>query len=216
MVLPQTIIVLIVLTLVKQQHYSQVFGSWYDIDMSQIVTLLLVALSVGLGNFAAAVAIGLGGVDKSTRLRIAIVFGVFETGMPIIGLLLGQQVASELGDKAHIIGGVLLALTGCFLVYGALKKTDDTKVQQASDGLGKLLLAALSLSIDNLIIGFGLGTRHEPLLLAVFIIGSTSVALALIGLELGSRLSRKFEEYSELLGGLILISVGIAVGLKLI
>ena len=43
--------------------------------------LLLVAASLGLSNFAAAIAIGVSGVAARTRLRVGIVFGLFEAGM---------------------------------------------------------------------------------------------------------------------------------------
>ena len=168
--------------------------------MSGIITLLLVGLSVGLGNFAASIAIGLGGVSKSLRVRIALVFGLFETGMPIIGLVIGHRVAHELGGNANIIGGVLLGLAGIYLIFSSLRKTDENKVAQASHGWGKLLIAGLSLSIDNLIIGFGLGARHQSLLLAAVVIGATSVCL----------------EYSELVSGLILVFVGVMIGLKIL
>ncbi len=184
--------------------------------MNEIITLILVGLSVGLGNFAASIAIGLGGVSRSLRLRIALVFGLFETGMPIIGLLVGHRVAHELGGSANIIGGALLGLAGIYLAVNSLRKTDEKEVDEASRGWGKLLIAGVSLSIDNLIIGFGLGTRHQSLLLAVVVIGATSVCLALLGLELGNRLSSKVEEYSELLSGLILVLVGILIGLKIL
>jgi putative Mn2+ efflux pump MntP len=181
-----------------------------------VLTLLLVGLSVGLGNFAASVAIGLGGVNRSLRLRIAIIFGLFETGMPIIGLLIGQKIAHYLGGHANFIGGSMLGLTGIYLMVNSLKRTDDKKVSQAINGWMKLLLAGLSLSIDNLIVGFGLGTHHQSILLAAIIIGATSVCLALLGLELGNSLNRKVEEYSELLSGLILISVGVLIGLQIL
>ena len=184
--------------------------------MKTILTLLLVGLSVGLGNFAASVAIGLGGVNKTLRLRIALIFGLFETGMPIIGLVIGQKIAHDFGGHANLIGGFLLGLTGIYLVVSSLRKTDDKKVSQASLSWGKLLIAGLSLSIDNLIIGFGLGSHDQPLLLAAIIIGTTSVCLALLGLEIGNRLNRKVEEYSEILSGLILIFVGILIGLKIL
>ena len=179
--------------------------------MKTLLTLMLVGLSVGLGNFAASVAIGLGGVTKELRLRIAIIFGLFETVMPIIGLIIGQNIAHKLGGNANVIGGVLLCITGLYFVIGGLRKTDDKKVNQATNGWGKLLFAGLSLSIDNLIIGFGLGTHHQPLLLAAVIIGATSVGLALLGLEIGGRLSHKVEEYAEVLSGLILIAVGLLI-----
>jgi len=184
--------------------------------VAAIITLLLVGLSVGLGNFAASVAIGLGGVNKSLRLRIALVFGLFETGMPIIGLIIGQKVASELGRNANIIGGLLLGATGIYLIVSSLKQTDDNKVSQASQGWSKLLIAGLSLSVDNLIIGFGLGTHHQSLLLSALVIGVTSVCLSLLGLEIGNKLNSKIEEYSELFSGVILILVGVLIGLKIL
>ena len=148
--------------------------------MNNLIALILIALSVGLSNFAASIAIGIGGVTNTMRLRIAVVFGLFETGMPIIGLFIGQNVASKLGGHANLIGGALLVLTGCYVIYGEIKDKDDKKVKIATNSWGKLLLAGLSLSIDNLIIGFSLGTYHESLILSVLVIGFTSVTLALI------------------------------------
>ena len=50
-----------------------------------MLALLLVAVSVGLSNLAAAIGIGFGGVTARTRVRVALVFGAFEAGMPIVG-----------------------------------------------------------------------------------------------------------------------------------
>ncbi len=184
--------------------------------MKEVVTLLLVGLSVGLGNFAASVAIGLGGVTKKLRIRIAIVFGIFETGMPIIGLLIGQRIAHDLGGKANIIGGLLLGLTGIYLIISSLRKSDDKDVVNASKGWAKLIFTGLALSIDNLIIGFGLGTHNQPILLSAIVIGTISIGLALIGLELGNKLNSKVGSYSEILSGVILIFVGLLIALKVL
>ena len=50
-----------------------------------MLALLLVAASLGLSNFAAAIAIAVSGVDARTRLRVGIVFGLFKAGMPLLG-----------------------------------------------------------------------------------------------------------------------------------
>jgi putative Mn2+ efflux pump MntP len=184
--------------------------------MGNIFTLLLVGLSVGLSNFAASIAIGLGGVNQLIRFRIAIVFGLFETIMPIVGLLIGQQFVTRFGGHANIIGGVLLSLAGLYLLVNTLRNTTRVKAKVSSYGVSKLLVAGFSLSIDNLIVGFGLGTRHQSLWLSVIVIGITSVTLALLGLELGNRLGTKIEAYSETISGLILILVGIGIALKLL
>jgi putative Mn2+ efflux pump MntP len=79
-----------------------------------MLTVALAALAVGLSNFAASVAIGLAGVDRRVRLRVAAVFGVFEAGMPLIGLLLGHNLAQTLGRTSRYTGGALLVATGCW------------------------------------------------------------------------------------------------------
>jgi putative Mn2+ efflux pump MntP len=185
--------------------------------MAKILTLLLLGLSVGLGNFAASVAIGLSGVDKGLRTRIAIVFGLFETGMPIIGLLLGHQIANSLGGHANLIGSLLLVAAGIYVIASALEKKDKPKVRpNPANKFGKLMISGLALSIDNLIIGFSLGTHHESILLASVIIGVSSVVLSLIGLEIGSRLSSKVEGRSEKISGIILILVGIGIATNIL
>src|SRR5579859_5519406 len=90
-------------------------------SVAGMVALLLVAASLGLSNFAAAAGIGVSGVDGRTRLRVGIVFGVFETAMPLVGLLLGRGLAGTLGRAAHWIGAGLLIVTGIYALVQAAR-----------------------------------------------------------------------------------------------
>jgi putative Mn2+ efflux pump MntP len=179
-----------------------------------VVALLLVALALGLSNFAASIGIGITGLGAGTRLRVGIVFAVFETGMPIVGLLLGRGLAHVLGEGARWLGGALLIVTGC---YAVLQARGSHVAHQGADQVpagpstGRLLITGTALSIDNLAVGFALGTRHVSLALAVLLIGGVSVALSLAGLELGGRLGARAGDRGELLGGLVLIGVGVAI-----
>lgn len=184
--------------------------------MQDLIALLLIGFSVGLDNFAASIAIGLGGVEKSLRFRIAVVFGIFEAVMPILGILIGKSLFSIIGGNAKAIGGSMLVATGIYLIISAVRNKDNKKVDQATRGWGKLMIAALSISIDNLIIGFGLISNHQSLPLMVLILGTISISLALVGIELGSRLGKKVEEYSEIISGLVIILVGFAIGFKIL
>jgi putative Mn2+ efflux pump MntP len=266
-----------------------------------MLALLLVAASVGLSNFAAAVSLGVGGVDGRTRLRVGLVYGVFESGMPVVGLLIGDHVAAQLGQTGHWVGGALLIGVGLYAIVGsvrarraarkalaeAVNPTKDDAGAGASEGtpshgspsdgspsdgspshgspshgspshgspsdgtarngapsygapsygatsygapsygatsygapghaaagnggLLRLLLSALALSLDNLVVGFALGTYQVAILVGAVIIGAVSVLLSLAGLELGARLGGWAGERSDQLGGVILISVGVAV-----
>jgi len=181
-----------------------------------MLALILVALAVGMSNFAGAIAIGLSGVDNRLRLRIAVAFGLFEGGMPLLGLLLGHALAGSLGSNSKTAAMGLLVLTGAYTVFSALRNNPDEPKSSLHGSVPRLLATSLALSIDNLVIGFALGTYHVSLLLAAGLIAAISVTLSLIGLELGSRLGEHVGQESEILGGVILIGVGVAIGTGLI
>jgi len=180
-----------------------------------MLALVLVAVSLGLSNFAAAVGIGVSGIDGRTRLRVGVIFGLFETGMPLLGLLLGRSLATTFGHDAHWVGAALLIATGLYAVVQALRGPagPDGQAPAAQPGqrTGRLLVTGAALSVDNLAVGFALGTFHINLAVAAVVIGAVSVTMSLIGLELGSRIGAKTGERGELLGGLVLIGVGVAV-----
>jgi manganese efflux pump family protein len=177
-----------------------------------VIALLLVAISVGLSNFAAAIGIGVSGVTARVRLEVGAVFGIFEATMPVLGLLLGHRLASDLGSKTRWIGGGLLIATGLYGLYQAGRaKNAEAKAQTTVQRRGRLLASGLALSVDNLVIGFALGTYHVELALAAVVIGSVSIALSFIGLELGSRIGTRIGQRGEVLGSVVLILVGVGV-----
>jgi len=178
-----------------------------------VLALVLVALSLGLSNFAAAIGIGVAGVDARTRLRVGAVFGIFEAGMPILGLALGHSLTSTLGHAAHWVGGGLLIATGVYGLIQALRADVGAAGSPADQQhLARLVVTGIALSIDNLAVGFALGTYHVSLPLAAAVIGTVSVGMSLAGLELGARIGMRAGQRGELLGGLVLIGVGVAIG----
>jgi manganese efflux pump family protein len=185
-----------------------------------MLALLVVAVSVGMSNLAAAVAIGVSGVDARTRIRVGLVFGAFESGMPIVGLIIGQQVAEPLGKAARWISAGLLIAVGVYALVTAIRgpRAGGEPGAQAPGGLGtarlptaRLLLGGLALSLDNLVVGFALGTYGTSIITSAVVIGVVSVVLSLIGLELGSRIGRLAGGRGEQLAGVMLISIGIAI-----
>ena len=175
-----------------------------------MLSLLLVSVSVGLSNFAGAIGIGLSGIDARTRIRVGIAFGVFEALMPLIGLLLGRAVAGYIGPHlaGYVAGGILI-LTGAYTIWqgwGLERKEKAPNLQTHS-----LIVTAVALSIDNLAVGFALAVYHIQIVIAAATMGAVSVVMSLVGLELGHRLGRRVEGWSEEIGGAVLILVGIAI-----
>ena len=143
-------------------------------------------------------------------------FGLFEAGMPILGLVFGRGLASTLGSAARWIGAGLLIAAGGYALIRAWRGSGEEAPAQSEGGIGRLLVTGIALSIDNLAVGFALGTYHVNLAVAALVIGAVSVALSLIGLELGAKIGTRTGQRGELLGGLILIAVGIAVATRVI
>lgn len=184
--------------------------------MRELGGLFVIALSVGLTNFAGAIGIGLAGVDARTRLRVGLAFGFFEALMPIVGLLIGQSAAGVIGSSGRYVGGGLLVLTGGWSIYQARRTRHEERRQEGGLRLRELVVLAVALSLDNLVVGFALGVYRVPLAETAIVIGVVSVALSLAGLELGRRLGTRIEEWSEELGGAVLILIGLALALGLL
>lgn len=190
-----------------------------------MLALLLVAAAVGVSNLVAAVGLGMSGVDARTRWRVGLVFGAFEAGMPVVGLLIGQHVATQIGQASRWIGGALLVGVGLVGLIGPIRvrradpgdEARDTTPHPGELGLPRLLLSGLALSLDNLVIGFALGTYQTGILLSALVIGSVSVAMSLAGLEIGARVGQwtrgrpRGDKLGDRLGAALLIGVGIAV-----
>jgi len=171
--------------------------------------IALVAVALGLSNFAAAIGIGLSGVDGRLRVRIAIIFGFFEAAMPLVGLLVGHHLAESIGSNASYIGGAFLIALGLYALVQARRESFGRAPESTSPK--NLILSGAALGIDNLVVGFALGAYDVPLILAAIVIAVVSVVMSLVGLEIGGRLGRSVEKWSAELGGAVLIFVGILI-----
>jgi len=178
-----------------------------------LLSLFLVSVSVGLSNFAGAIGIGLSGINVRTRVRVGLAFGFFEAFMPVIGLLLGAAVVGFFGLYGKYVAAAVLVLTGAYTIIQArLTEVEQKARMPRSLRMQSLLLLALALSIDNLAVGFALAVYHVDIVLAGIVFGVVSILMSLFGLELGHRVGKRVEAWSEEIGGGVLILVGVAIG----
>jgi putative Mn2+ efflux pump MntP len=179
-----------------------------------VLSIVFVAIALGLSNFAASIGIGLGGVDARLRREIIVTFGFFEVVMPVIGLVVGRRLAQYVGSSASYLGGGLLLVAGLYAFVQARRGSDGD--EPTSKPRGGLILTGAALSIDNLVVGFALGAYRVPVVLAAVVIAAVSVAMSLLGLEIGARLGVSVERWSAELGAVVLIVVGLAIALGVV
>lgn len=174
-----------------------------------IVKLIALVLPLGLDTFAVAAALGVTGLDPKRRLRVSLLMASFEAGMPFVGLALGAPLGDAIGAVADYIAiGVLLA----FGLYTLLAHdSDDENVDKLANATGwwGAVVLGVSISLDELAIGFTIGLLHLPAVLVIALIGAQALILSQLGLRLGARVGAGLREGAERLAGLALTALGV-------
>lgn len=172
--------------------------------------LVALILPLGLDTLAVAAALGMTGISPSDRIRVSALFTVFEAGMPLVGLALGAPLGRAIGNAADYVAiGVLLAF-GLYTVFGRDEREDERLAALARPRGFRALLLGLSISMDELAIGFTLGLLRVPVVLVIALIAVQTLVVTQVGLRLGNRISVQLREAAELLAGLALIGLALA------
>jgi len=179
-----------------------------------VLKLFLFVLPLGLDSFAVSAALGMRGLPPRARLRVSLIMSSFEMAMPVVGLLLGHALGHLVGGAADYVAIAVLALLGARMLLHE-KEDDGEKVGQLASGHGLVLLAlGISISLDELAIGFTIGLLHLSLWLAVVLIGAQAFLFAQLGLRLGARLNETLRERAEQLAGLALLGLAVLFGVE--
>ncbi|OBZ10018.1 MULTISPECIES: manganese efflux pump MntP family protein [Bacillales] len=173
----------------------------------QLLTLLIIALALGLDAFSLGLGIGLKGIRLLDILKLGIVIALFHVIMPLAGIYTGQYVGGLLGDVATTAAGILLVLLGGHMVYSSLRGDAVQSFDHRS--LWGLLVLSLSVSIDSFSVGITLGMFAANLWTTILLIGFFGGLMSVLGLMLGRKVSNNLGEYGEAIGGAILLVFGI-------
>lgn len=170
--------------------------------------LLAFVLPLGLDSFALAAAIGsAGALTRRQRWRISLLFVLFEGGMPLVGLALGAPLAHSIGSTAeYVAGAVVVAIGGWMLVPDDDDEHADRLV--ATRGL-PLVALGVSISLDELAVGFSFGLVRLPIVVAIVAIAAQALIGSQLGMLVGARIGERFRENAERLAGVALIGLGI-------
>lgn len=174
-----------------------------------MLKVILFVLPLGLDTFAIAAALGMRGLPRRERLRVSLLMSGFEMAMPIVGLLVGRALGTLVGHAADYVAIGVLGLLGISMVVHD-DEDESKRVGQLAGGSGLVLLGlGISISLDELAIGFTIGLLHLSLVLAVALIGLQAFVFAQLGLRLGSRLNETLRERAEQVAGLALIGLAV-------
>jgi len=199
-----------------------------------MLTQLALFLSLGLDTLAVALGLGLGGLPRRRWLRVGLTFAFFEGAMPVVGLIVGHGLSRVLGHFASYAAAVLLIVVGALAIREALTGDNgDAGDDEGGDDEGgddeggddeggkaqskarsmegrQLLLTGLSVSLDELAVGFSLGVLRVPLGPALAYIAVQAFAVTFLGLSLGRQWGSRLGDRAELVSGVVLTLLGVA------
>ena len=180
-----------------------------------IITIILLAIGLAMDCFAVSVCKGLtsphGYVPRYINpILMALLFGVFHAGMPLIGYFTGSLLASFFERFAPWIALALLGFIGGKMIYDSLKD-DDEEAHLADFSFLGLLSLAFATSMDTLATGVIFIPHPEILWWAVGIIATTCFAFSMTGFILGHIVGTRLRMNVNILGGVILILIGLKI-----
>lgn len=176
------------------------------------LNVILIAVGLAMDCFAVSIAQGLATntKDRSKPALMALLFGIFQGGMPLIGYAFGCVFADFFKNYAPWIALALLAFIGGKMVWESLHETDEPA---AGWQINRLLLLAVATSIDALATGVIFIPVPEMLWLSVAIIGLVSFIFSIGGYHIG-RFVGRLKVNVELIGGIILIAIGLKIWIE--
>jgi putative Mn2+ efflux pump MntP len=176
-----------------------------------LLTLFLIGLGLAMDCFAVSLSLGAAGkLTGRTLFRTALLFGLFQGIMPVIGWLVGENLRFLIEKVDHWIAfGILFLIGGKMIAESFGKESDSGKADLQN--LYVVLGLSLATSIDALITGVGFGLIKVNILLAALIIGGVTFLLTLAGAYLGKKSTFITPRWAERLGGVVLIGIGIKV-----
>jgi putative Mn2+ efflux pump MntP len=175
------------------------------------IILLTLLVPLTLDTFVLSSALGLAGLPKHKRITTSLTFALFEGLMPAVGVLLGHGVDHIIGRFAGYIAAAVIAIAGVILLKPAKEEEKELrklKLLNSTKGLAIIYLG-ISISIDEVAIGFSLGLLGISILLAAILIACQAFLASQLGLWLGDRLSDKLRDKAEKAAGLVLVATGV-------
>ena len=183
------------------------------------IALIFTSFALSMDAFAVSITKGMTikNLKKSTALKMALAFGVFQGAMPLLGWVLGISFESYIKSIDHWIAFILLGFIGFNMIKGFF---DDRKEENVSelefsattdvDDLSnkEIIMLAVATSIDALAVGISFAFLNVSIIPAASIICIITFLVCVVGVFVGNKVGDIFNGYAELVGGIILILIG--------
>ena len=201
-----------------------------------IIESIVLSLSLAIDATAVSITNGLvyTHLSKKKMILSAILFGVFQAVMPLLGYSLmllsslNEKVDSFIKGVDHWIAFALLLFLGGKMIIDAIKEIRDSKKENTEEeteekkddvSLKTLLVQAVATSIDAFAVGISLfaasNVQRSQTGLSIWwtflIIGVITFICSILGSVFGKVIGNVVKKIAPIIGGLVLIGIGVSI-----
>lgn len=181
-----------------------------------VSSILIIAFALAMDAFVAAVSSGMVVCDKRIgyMLKFGLYFGFFQFAMTVIGFFASYSLSRHIISLAPWIAFALLGFLGINMIYGSMKKEDETSGNMKTTGeimsTKNMIILAVATSIDAMAVGISFSFLEVDIFFAGGVIGVVAFVLSFLGYYFGCRLSKIniIKKYTGFIGGGALLLIG--------
>ena len=168
----------------------------------EIITLIIIGLSLSIDAFSLSLAYGLLNIPKKTIISTSITVVIFHFIMPILGMLLGNIITDTLDlDSKYIL------LTILILILIEMIKSLKEENKEHELNIINMLIFAFLVSFDSFTLGIGIKYITSNIFFASIIFMILSSLFTFLGFILGKYLTKKATYKIKLIGIILLLVV---------
>jgi len=179
-----------------------------------ILSVAIIGIALAMDCFAVSISKGICAKKFFFwhTFRMAVLFGLFQALMPMIGYFAGVSYADEMRSFDHWLAfGLLSAIGGKMVIEGFLSHSDESIITKNPFKWSSLLSLAFATSIDAFATGIVFIPYPGIIWKSVFLIGSISFLFTFLGMYIGVHFGKRFHLKVEVIGGFILIGIGVKI-----
>lgn len=179
------------------------------------ITILAIAMGLSFDTFAVSLSYG---VIQSKILfwqaiRIALVLAIFQGGMVVAGYFLGSTVSDALKAVDHWVALGLLSFLGIKMMIEGFHRNGEDETKDYSK-IMVLFTVAVGTSIDAFAVGISFALLDILIWQSGIIIGIVTFLASMTAIRIGKSAGSRLGNKVEIIGGLILVSIGIKIFLE--
>jgi putative Mn2+ efflux pump MntP len=179
------------------------------------LTIFIIALGLSFDTFAVSLSYGVirSGILFRQASWIAIVLALFQGGLTIAGYFLGSIISDALKATDHWVALGLLGFLGAKMIFEGLKKTTTDEPKDYTSNF-VLVTIALGTSIDAFAVGISFAILDVRIWEAGSVIGAVTFLASMTAIRIGKSAGARLGNKVEIIGGLMLITIGLKIFLE--